>query len=124
MDVEKIISGLNTVNQYTTTDSSTSTVVNPAEPSSDLQENNKKENDNSIKSDNKKDIKEAIDKLNKLLEKDNTHVEYSEYKKLGKTLVKIVDDKTNKTVMEIPDEKVLDVIASILENSGLIDKKA
>lgn len=68
-------------------------------------------------------IDKSIDKLNKLLEKNNTHAEYSIYEELGTTMVKIIDDNTNKVIMEIPKEKVLDAVAAMMKNTGLLDEK-
>ena len=39
-------------------------------------------------------------------------------------MVKIVDDDTQKVVVELPPEKVLDMIASLCKQVGLLDKKA
>ena len=118
MDVKGINNALNST--YITVDS--------VEATGNIKDKNMKDSKESINQndskDKEKENKDAIDKLNELLKKDNTHAEYSEYAKLGKTILKIVDDKTKKVVMEVPQEKVLDVIASILKNSGLLDEKA
>ncbi len=117
MDVNAILNNLNSSNQY--------------DSSSQLE---KKTQTNSEKSpavssesetkDTQKELNKTIDTLNKFLEKDKKHAEYSIYKKLDRIMIKIVDDKTNKVVMEIPQEKLLDAVSSILENAGLLDKKA
>ncbi len=39
-------------------------------------------------------------------------------------MIKIVDDKDDKVIMEIPPEKILDMIASMCKQFGLLDKKA
>jgi len=39
-------------------------------------------------------------------------------------MIKIVDDDSKKVLLEIPSEKILDMVASMCENAGLIDKKA
>lgn len=125
MDVNTIINNLNSVNEYNNSSQNLEiTKTNDNESSSTSKQNIKQCNDNSNKLNDRKDPSKAIDELNKLLEKDNTHAEYSEYKKLGRSIVKIVNDKTNKVVMEIPEKQILDVIARILENAGLLDKKA
>ena len=76
------------------------------------------------KTNNDEDINKGIDSLNKLLEKQNAHAEYSIHKELGATMIKIIDDKTQEIVMEIPKEKALDAVAAMLKNSGIIDEKA
>lgn len=70
------------------------------------------------------DIAKSVDELNKLLKKNNTHAEYSVYKELNRTIIKIIDDNTNKVIMEIPKEKLLDAVAAIMKNTGLLDEKA
>ena len=71
-----------------------------------------------------KDIEKAVKKLNKFLEIEKTHAEYGVHKELGTIMIKIVDDDTKKVVLEVPSEKILDMVASMCENAGLIDKKA
>ena len=63
-------------------------------------------------------------KLNKFLEDEKTHAEYEKHKDLGTIMVRIVDDETEKVVIELPPKKVLDMIASMCKQVGLIDKKA
>ncbi|ERI90863.1 FlaG protein [Clostridiales bacterium oral taxon 876 str. F0540] len=72
-----------------------------------------------------KDLKKAIDKLNKFLEDNKTHAEYQFHDKFTNDLmVKIVDDK-GKVIQEIPPKKILDMVAKMCEMVGvLFDKKA
>lgn len=72
----------------------------------------------------KKDLDKAVGKLNKFLEDEKTHAEYSIHKELGTTMIKIIDDDTKKVILEIPSEKILNMVASMCEQVGLIDKKA
>ena len=72
----------------------------------------------------KEKLDRAVKKLNKFLEDDKTHAEYSIHKELGTTMIKIVDDDTKKVILEVPSEKILDMVASMCEQVGLIDKKA
>lgn len=77
------------------------------------------------KSFDKKDIDKAIEEANKYLQKDKTHAEYSVYDPLNRIMIKIVDDKTDEVVLEVPPEKILDMVAKMCENNGIaIDKKA
>lgn len=73
---------------------------------------------------NKKDLDKAINKLNKFLEDEDTHAEYSKHKDLGTLMIKIVSDKDEKVIMELPPEKVLNMIASLCKQVGIIDEKA
>ncbi|EHJ01511.1 flagellar protein FlaG protein [Clostridium sp. DL-VIII] len=72
----------------------------------------------------KKDLDEALKKLNNFLKDEHTHAEYSYYKDLKTTMIKIVDEDTKEVLLEIPPKKILDMIASMCRQVGLIDKKA
>lgn len=72
----------------------------------------------------KEDLDKAVEKLNKFLEDEKTHAEYEKHEDLGTLMVKIVDDETEKVIVELPPEKVLDMIASLCKQVGLLDKKA
>ena len=85
-----------------------------------LANQNKNEKENFTK----EDLDKAVKKLNKFLEDEKTHAEYEKHKDLGTIMVRIVDDETEKVVIELPPKKVLDMIASMCKQVGLIDKKA
>lgn len=72
----------------------------------------------------KASLDKAINKLNKFLEDDSTHAEYSVHEDFNTIMIKIVDDKTKEVLMEIPPRKILDMVASICKQFGLLDKKA
>lgn len=100
-------------------------IINNVDNINNGNSNDKIANDKSQEVYNKKeDVNKGIDSLNKLLEKQNAHAEYSIHKELGATMIKIIDDKTQEIVMEIPKEKALDAVAAMLKNSGIIDEKA
>ena len=80
-----------------------------------LSDSNKSEKENFTK----EDLDKAVEKLNKFLEDEKTHVEYEKHEDLGILMVKIVDDKTEKIIAELPPEKVLDMIASLCKQVGL-----
>lgn len=73
-----------------------------------------------------KELRNAVDKLNKFLEDGKTHAEYQYHDKLKNDLmIKIVDDKTGEVIHEVPPKKILDMVAKMLEMVGvLIDKRA
>ena len=73
---------------------------------------------------NKKDLDKAVNKLNKFLEDDKTHAEYSVHEELNTLMIKIVDDVTKEVIMEVPPKKILDMVASMCKQFGLLDKKA
>jgi flagellar protein FlaG len=74
---------------------------------------------------NEKDIKNAIDKVNKFLEDNGTHAEYEIHDKFKDIMIKIVDNKTKEVIQELPPKKILDMVAKMMEMVGvLFDKKA
>jgi len=127
MDVNTI---LNNIDKYMTTTNTTVTATksqdeatNKDSKKDNLSEDSKYDNEKNNKS-TKKEVDSAVKKLNKLLERENTHAEYSEHKELGTIMVKIIDDDTKKIILEVPSEKILNMVASMCEEAGLIDKKA
>ena len=70
------------------------------------------------------ELDKAVSKLNKFLEDEKVHAEYSVHKDLGTLMIKIVEDDTKKIVLELPPEKILDMVASMCKQVGLLDKKA
>jgi flagellar protein FlaG len=82
-----------------------------------------KYNDNNNVTD--KEVKTAVDKLNKFLEDNKSHAEYEVHEKLNDIMIKIVDDKTGDVIQELPPKKILDMVAKMMEIVGvLFDKKA
>ncbi|OOM16275.1 flagellar protein FlaG [Clostridium saccharobutylicum] len=68
-------------------------------------------------------LDKSLEKLNKFLEDDKVHAEYSVHKDLGDVMIKIVNDNTREVIMELPSEKILDMVASMCKQFGLLDKK-
>ncbi len=85
-------------------------------------ESNQKNVNNDEQKYSKEDLDKAINKINKFLEDDKTHAEYSVHKDLGTMMIKIVDDDTKDVIVELPPEKILDMIASMCKSFGLLDK--
>jgi flagellar protein FlaG len=73
-----------------------------------------------------KDLRDAVDKLNKFLEDNGTRAEYEYHDKLKHDLmIRIVDVKSGEVVQEVPPRKILDMVAKMMEMVGvLFDKKA
>ncbi len=70
------------------------------------------------------EIKKVVETFNHMFEITQTHLKFSYHDKLGKYYVKVVDDKTNKVIREIPPEKLLDLIAKMQDFMGILfDKK-
>jgi len=69
-----------------------------------------------------KDMAQTIDGLNKMFE--STHIQFTYHEELGEYYVKIINDKNNEVLKEIPSKKVLDIVAEMGKSLGLIiDKK-
>ena len=70
------------------------------------------------------DAKKAVDKVNKILEDKTTHVEYDEDKNFKSVMImKVVDNKTNEVLREIPSKQIMDLIAQFSEMAGLVINK-
>lgn len=72
----------------------------------------------------KKELDDALKKINNFLKDENTRAEYDYYKDLKTTTIKIVDIDTKEVILEIPPKKILDMVASMMRQVGLLDKKA
>ena len=67
-------------------------------------------------------IDEANDKLKK--QKIKTHVELAMHDVLHTTMIKVINDKTDEVIREYPPEKILDAVAKMCKDAGiLVDKK-
>ena len=113
------------VSQYTQTD--TGKAVNQIQQAQQAQKDDNTQNENSNNNDkeiNKKDLDQALKKLNNFLKDDHTRAEYSYYKELKTTSIKIIDEDTKEVILEVPPKKILDMVASMMRQVGLLDKKA
>src|SRR3712207_6105694 len=70
------------------------------------------------------DIKKAVEKLNKLFEDRETHVEYEIYGKFKDITIKIIENGTKKIIKEIPPKKLIDMVDKLCELAGMfVDDK-
>ncbi|MFT8313952.1 MAG: flagellar protein FlaG [Clostridium sp.] len=70
-------------------------------------------------------VKDVVDKMNKLLDGENTHVEYEAHKGMWNAVIKIMDNKTDEVVTQIPAKQVVDAMENLYNSVGIImDKKA
>ncbi|OAA93650.1 flagellar protein FlaG [Clostridium coskatii] len=73
---------------------------------------------------NEKDVKRAVDKINKLMEDTPTHLRYEVYGKFKDIMVSIVDNNTDKVIKEIPPKSIVDMVDKLCELAGVfLDKK-
>jgi len=79
----------------------------------------------SEKENSEKEIKNAVNKINKFLEGEGTHLQYEKHDVLNEMIVKVIDNNSNEVINEIPNKKILDMVAKMCEMAGiLVDKKA
>lgn len=73
---------------------------------------------------NKKDLQASLDKANKVLFKNNTHLKFEIHEKTKDVMVKLINDETGETLKEFPPEKILDMVAKLWEIAGIfVDEK-
>ncbi|WP_274362526.1 flagellar protein FlaG [Paenibacillus thermotolerans] len=66
----------------------------------------------------------VIEKANKALSGTYTTFEFSIHDKTKEIMVKVLDKETGKVIREIPNEKILDMVAKLWELAGIfIDEK-
>lgn len=87
-----------------------------------------KENVAKVRDDKKEEVdpkvKQGVNKLNKFLKDENAKAIIQRHEVFGDTMIKIIDIRTNEVLLEIPPEKLLDMIARMCEVAGLkLDKK-
>ena len=71
-----------------------------------------------------KSMIKAIEEANKNLEPSGRKLEYSIHERTNRILVKVIDIQTEEVIKEIPDEKLMDMMADLCEASGiLVDEK-
>jgi flagellar protein FlaG len=105
------------VSQYTNEDVAISEVKNDNEQQ--LLDNNTKKQEYS-----KKDLDNALAKINNFMKDDNVYAEYSYHKETKTTMIKLIDENTKEVILEIPPKKILDMVASMCKQFGLFNKKA
>lgn len=94
-----------------------------AQKNEDPKLTNKQEQKES-KSLSKVELNEIVNGMNQFLQPSHTSLKFELHEKLQEYYVKIVDDKTNEVIREIPSEKLLDMYAAMTEFLGLVvDKK-
>lgn len=73
---------------------------------------------------NKKDLDNALKKINNFMKDEHTRAEYSYHKDFGTLMIKIVNEDTKEVLLEVPPKRILDMVASMCRQVGLLDKKA
>lgn len=65
-------------------------------------------------------VKLAVDKANKQMKARSSSLEFSVHERLHEMIVKVVDSETKEVIREIPSEKILDMVANMLEMAGIL----
>ena len=65
-------------------------------------------------------MKDAIDKVNKKIEPTKTRCEFSYHEETKRISIKVIDQRTEETIREIPPEETLDMLSKIWELAGLM----
>ena len=83
------------------------------------------ESDVSLKEELSSDkAKKMTESINKLLETTSTKLRYEYHDKLEKYYVTLVDKQTDEVIQEIPNKKLMDMYAAMLDFVGVfVDKK-
>jgi len=63
---------------------------------------------------------EAIQKANKAISGGNRRFEWSIHEKTNEIVIKVFDSQTDELVTEIPNEKILDMVAKMCEMAGIL----
>lgn len=106
------------VSQYTETDTG---VAIQQVKKAEIQTQNSNNDNKEI---SKKELDHALNKINNFLKDEHTRAEYSYYEELKTTSIKIIDEDTKEVILEVPPKKILDMVASMMRQVGLLDKKA
>lgn len=69
------------------------------------------------------EITRSMNKVKKILDHENTVVEYEVHSKFNQVMLKVVDKYTQEVIFEVPPRKILDVVASICEMAGILVNK-
>jgi len=120
LDVAKlnVTSSVNQASYNTAVSEKTAKVDNKIQDTSNVKKEAQQEDAN------RKELDTAVKIANKLLFKNSTHLKFEIHEKTKEVMVKIVNDSTGEIVKEIPQEKMLDMVAKLWEVAGiLVDEK-
>ncbi len=71
------------------------------------------------------DLGKAIEKANQSFKPHNRRLEFESHDRRDRIMVKVIDTTTDEIIREIPPEKIIDMVADMLEMAGiLLDERA
>lgn len=127
MDVKNINQNSVNINQYNlnnVSDYSENGEENLIQPVEKTEQQSLNLDNTKNKEVDKKELDKALKKINNFLKDERTHAEYSVHKDLNTIMIKIIDEDTKEVILEVPPKKILDMVASMCKQVGLLDKKA
>lgn len=65
-------------------------------------------------------VRMAVDKANRQMSSRDTTLKFEAHEKSGDFIVRIIDTNTKEIIREIPSEKILDMVANMLEMAGIL----
>ncbi|KAB3532048.1 flagellar protein FlaG [Alkaliphilus serpentinus] len=68
-------------------------------------------------------LNKALEKANKSFQSFDRKFERSVHEKTGAIMVKVIDSSNDQVIRELPPEKILDMVAHMLEVAGIIVDK-
>lgn len=72
----------------------------------------------------KQELMRSMDALNKMMQPNNTHLNFVLHERLQEYYVQVVDNQSEEVIKEIPSKKILDMVAEMKSKIGiLIDEK-
>ena len=84
----------------------------------------KNANDGSKNQPSEDDFKNATDELNDFMQSMNTDIKFTLHTKTNTLMIQVEDGKTHQTLREFPAHELLDMMARLRDNIGvLVDKK-
>ncbi len=75
---------------------------------------------NKLQKEDYDEVERLKEDINKTLKNSNRELQYSIHDKLNQIMIKLIDTETKEVLREFPQEKNLDVLAKMLEFSGLL----
>lgn len=66
------------------------------------------------------ELEDKVDGLNRMMEPNYTNLKFNVHETLDRIYVQVLDKNTEEIIREIPPEKFLDMVASMLEFVGLL----
>ncbi|NLL06174.1 MAG: flagellar protein FlaG [Clostridiaceae bacterium] len=67
-----------------------------------------------------KAVTDAIEKANRAISITRTQMEFSIHEKTKEIMVKVINSDTKEVIREIPQEKILDMVAKMWEMAGIL----